>query len=127
MGTFENDKWRHTPAPSANALHGCDVVTVVCIHKLQRLTLIQSDNTMSNSAANSKASLIHVPDILKLYAQLLTSTLKLLVRILYALYIMCILTLCAEGFLLAFVVFGVLFNELCSPIFAKRFGGVIWI
>ena len=40
---------------------------------------------------------------------------------------MCILTLCAEGFWLAFVVFGVLFNELCSPVFAKRFGGVIWI
>ena len=126
MGTFENDKWRHTPAPSADALHGYDIVAIVWIHKPQRLTLIQSDNTMSNSAANSKASLIHVPNILKLYAHLLTSTLKFLVRISYALYIMRVLALCAKGFLLAFVILGVPFNESCSPVFAKRFEGVIW-
>ena len=38
-----------------------------------------------------------------------------------------VLALCAKGFLLAFVIIGVPFNESCSPVFAERFKRVIWI
>ena len=66
MGPFQNNEWRHRPSPSRNGLHRRNVTTIIRIHEAKRLALIQCNDTVSDSATNSEARLVRIPDLFNL-------------------------------------------------------------